>query len=93
MATVALLAAGLAANQRAALLAAAVLSAVQVMHFGWRDRSLMTLTVQVRISYTAILVLALWGAADPLVGLLAIGALAQVMFDYCLLAPTLSLLP
>jgi hypothetical protein len=92
LATVLLLFTGLAGWFDAFYLAAA-LGAVQVAHFGLRERSLAAFPVQVRLAVTGVLLLALWGPMHWLFWLPAIGMSAQVLFGYCLMARCLSLLP
>lgn len=87
-----LLFAGLAGWQTAFYLAAG-LSAWQIIHFCWREGSLTAFPVQVRIAYTAMLLLALWEPMNWLFWVPAIGTPAQVLFGYCTLARCLSLLP
>lgn len=69
------------------------LSAWQILHFGLRERSLSAFPVQVRIAYTALLLLALWEPMRWLFWVPAIGTPAQVLFGYCTMARCLSLLP
>ncbi len=69
------------------------LSVVQVVHFRLREGSFSAFPVQVRLAYTAILLLALWSPMNWLFWWPAVGTLAQVMFGYCFLARCLSLLP
>jgi hypothetical protein len=71
---------------------AAVLSAVQIVHFRFREGRFAAFPVQVRAAYTAILLLALWTPMNWLFWVPGIGTLAQVLFGYCLLARCLSLL-
>lgn len=71
-----------------------LLSAVQVVHFALRERSLTSFPVQVRIAYLGFLAVAV--GIPPLRWLIwvpTIGTPAQVLFGYCFLARTLSLLP
>ncbi|MEW5792622.1 MAG: hypothetical protein ACOY4L_00780 [Pseudomonadota bacterium] len=60
LATVLLLGLGLLGGYFAAFYAAIVLTAIQVVHFALRDRSLASFPVQVRIAYLGLLLLALW---------------------------------
>jgi hypothetical protein len=87
-----LLIAGLAGRFEAFYLAAG-LSAFQVAHFRLREGSFGAFPVQVRVAYTALLLLALWGPMNWLFWVPAIGTPAQVLFGYCTLARCLSLLP
>jgi hypothetical protein len=72
---------------------ATILSAVQVVHFRIREGSLRAFPVQVRLAYTAILLVALWGPMNWLFWVPAFGTPVQVLFGYCALARCLSLLP
>ena len=90
--TAVLLICGLAGRFEAFYFAAA-LSGVQVVHFRLRERHFMAFPVQVRIAYTALLLLALWEPMNWLFWVPAIGTPAQVLFGYCTLARCLSLLP
>jgi hypothetical protein len=76
-----------------AFYAAAALSLVSAVHFALRERSVTAFPVQVRIVYVSILFFALWPPFNPLFWLPAFGTLIMVLFGYCLLARTLSLLP
>lgn len=87
-----LLIAGLAGRFEAFQLAAG-LSAFQIFHFRRREGSYAAFPVQVRIAYTAVLLLAMWGPLNWLFWVPAIGTPAQVLFGYCALARLLSLLP
>jgi len=87
-----LLIAGLA-GWLAAFQLAAGLSAWQIIHFRWREGRFSAFPVQVRIAYTAILLLALWEPMRWLFWVPAIGTPARVLFGYCTLARCLSLLP
>ena len=88
--TAVLLAVGLAGRPEA-FYAAVALSAVQVVLFRMREGRFAAFPVQVRIAYTALLLLALW--VRWLFWIPAIGTTAQVLFGYCALARCLSLLP
>ena len=91
-ATATLLVAGLA-GQFEAFYLAVLLSAVQVIHFRFREGTFKAFPVQVRLVYTAILLLAFWQPMNWLFWLAAVGTTVQVLFGYCLLARTLSLMP
>jgi len=81
------------AGVHGALEAAAVLVAVQIVHFRWREGSFAAFPVQVRIAYLAILIA---GTAPHMVVLhwiQTIGVWAEVLAGYCLLARMLALLP
>jgi len=83
---------GLAGRFEAFTLATA-LSAIQVVHFRLREGSFGAFPVQVRLAYTAMLLLALWEPMNWLFWVPAIGTPAQVLFGYCTLARCLSLMP
>ena len=70
-----------------------LLSAVQMVHFALREGSLTAFPVQVRIAYFAFLAVAIWTPLHALIWIPVVGTPAQVLFGYCLLARTLSLLP
>lgn len=89
--TAMLLIVGLAGWFEAFILAAA-LSAAQIAHFRLREGGFRAFPVQVRVAYTAILLVALWKPMNGLFWVPAIGTLAQVLFGYCFLARCLSLL-
>ncbi|EWS58357.1 hypothetical protein Y694_03766 [Methylibium sp. T29-B] len=90
--TAALLIAGLA-GWAGAFHAATALSALQVLHFRWREGRFAAFPVQVRLAFTGLLLLAAWPPMKGLFWVPAIGTTAQVLFGYCLLARGLSLLP
>lgn len=73
--------------------AAIGLTLVQLLHFGYREQSLGTLTVQVRAAYLAMLLLGLWPPLAFLHVAQAIGVWVNVLYDYCVAARILSLLP
>lgn len=83
---------GLAGNPEGFWLAIG-LSAIQVAHFRLREPGFSAFPVQVRLAYTAMLILFQWEALHILYWIPAIGTLAQVLFGYCTLARCLSLLP
>lgn len=87
-----LLFAGLAGRFEAFQLAAG-LSAFQIIHFRLREGSFSAFPVQVRVAYTAMLLLALWEPMRWLFWAPAIGTPARVLFGYCTLARCMSLLP
>ena len=87
-----LLAVGVAGNVTGFLLAIA-LTIIQLIHFLIRERRIAAFTVQVRAAFLVLLLLALPEAMRWLYWLPAVGTWAQVIFGYCLLARTLSLLP
>lgn len=83
---------GLAGNPEGFRLAI-ILSAIQVAHFRLREQAFSAFPVQVRVAYTAMLILFLWAPLNLLYWIPAIGTLAQVLFGYCTLARCLSLMP
>lgn len=91
-ATAVLLIIGLLGRFEAFQLAVA-LSVVQIIHFRLRQGRFAAFPVQVRVAYTAILLAALWQPLNGLFWVPAIGTTAQVLFSYCFLARSLSLLP
>lgn len=90
--TTALLFYGLAGNPAGFWLAIS-LSAIQIVHFGLREGGFSAFPVQVRLAYTAMLLLFLWPPFNILFWIPAVGTLAQVLFGYCPLARCLSLMP
>lgn len=90
--TTVLLSIGLIGRFEAFYLASA-LSAIQIVHFRLREGGFSAFPVQVRVAYTALLLVSLWGPLNRLFWVPAIGTLAQVLFGYCTLARCLSLLP
>jgi hypothetical protein len=90
--TTALLFLGLAGNPEGYWLAIG-LSTLQIVHFRLREGRFAAFPVQVRLAYTAMLLLFLWGPLNVLYWIPAIGTLAQVLSGYCTLARCLSLLP
>jgi hypothetical protein len=90
--TALLLMIGLAGPFEAFYLALA-LSAVQIVHFRIREGCFTAFPVQVRLAYTALVVLALWTPLNWLFWVPAVGTTAQVLVGYCALARMLSLLP
>jgi hypothetical protein len=91
-ATVPLLATGLYGYQ-GGFLAAMLLTAVQIIHFYTREKSMLAFPLQVRIAYLGLLLLAQWSPFYWLYWLQLIGTSAMVLADYCLLARCLSLMP
>jgi hypothetical protein len=72
---------------------AVILGVVQTLHFWIEDRSIRAFPVQVRLAYLALLVLGQWVPANGLYWFMFIGTTAMVLFRYCFLARTVSLLP
>ena len=87
-----LLALGLA-GFAAAFLAAIALATGQCVFFIWRDRSLRSYAVQIRIAYVTLLMVSFAPPMRWLYWLPAVGTYALVFFGYCLAARTLSLMP
>jgi hypothetical protein len=73
--------------------AAIGLTVVQLAHFAWAERRLVSLTMQVRWLFLAVLLLGLWPPLAALHVLAMAGASANVSFGYCLAARMLSLMP
>lgn len=72
---------------------AGILSMVHLAHYLWREKSLTAFTVQVRMLYLAILIVA---APQPMHALYVapfIGTWAVVLYGYCFLARVLTLMP
>lgn len=90
--TVALLALGLAGIP-GGFAAAIGLSLAQTVHHWRRQRSLAAMSVQIRLAYAALLVACRTPGLRGLYWIPAAGTLALVLFGYCLMARTLSLLP
>ena len=90
-ATVPMLGAGLA-GYSGGFLAASVLTAVQVVHFFYREGSVTAFPVQVRMAYLGLLVLAQWWPFYWVYWLQLVGTTAMVLFGYCLLARIMSLM-
>jgi len=90
--TAAALAASLA-GWAAGLPAAVALTAAQLVHQAARTRSLRSFPVQVRAAYLALLASGGWAPLRVLHVLQLGGTIALLVFDYCPLARTLSLLP
>lgn len=69
------------------------LTLVQLVHFAWRERSLVAFPLQVRLGYLLLLLICLPPAMWWLYWLPLLGTWAQVLFGYCLMARMVSLLP
>jgi hypothetical protein len=86
--------AALGANLAGASLSGAIaLTIVQGIHLGVRARSPVALPVQVRAVYLGALLLGSWPPLRVLHWLQFAGTGVLLVFDYCVLARTLSLLP
>ena len=90
--TVVLLAVGLAGHP-AGFIAATALSAMQSVFFLMKHRSLAPHAVQIRVAYTALLLLCLLPSMRWLFWLPTLGTAAMLVFGYCLMARVLSLMP
>jgi hypothetical protein len=92
LATVLLLIAGLAGHT-AGFVAAITLSLAQAAFFLWKHFSLTSYPVQIRVAYTALLILCFAPAMRWLYWLPSLGTLALLFFGYCPMARMLSLMP
>lgn len=90
--TVALLALGLA-GFTAGFIAAIALSLVQTLFFWRRAGDVRAMSVQIRLSYTLLLALCFLPQLRWLFWLPTVGTVVMLVFGYCLMARTLSLLP
>jgi hypothetical protein len=90
--TVCLLTAGVAGWPLGFLCAIAV-TAFQLAHFIIREGSITAFPVQVRLAYLLLLLIALPEKLHPIYWLPLIGTWVQVLFGYCTMARTVSLLP
>ena len=69
------------------------LTVFQLLHFSIREGRISAFPVQVRLGYLLVLLLALPERLQWMYWLPMIGTWAQVLFGYCAMARTLSLLP
>jgi hypothetical protein len=92
LATVVLLTAGVAGWSTGFLLAIG-LTVLQAIHFAIRERSMTAFPVQVRLAYLLLLLVALPEELQLIYWLPLIGTWVQVLFGYCTMARTVSLLP
>ncbi len=90
--TVGLLTAGVSGWPTGFLLAIG-LTVFQLGHFAIRDRSITAFPIQVRFGYLLLLLVALPEQLQPIYWIPTIGTWAQVVFGYCTMARTVSLLP
>ena len=90
--TVILLSAGVSGWAPGFLLAIG-LTAVQLLHFILRERSVTAFPVQVRFAYLLLLLLALPAPLQLIYWIPMIGTWAQVLLGYCTMARLVSLLP
>lgn len=91
--TCVLLIAGLAGREQGFYLALAV-SVVQLVHFRWREGSFSAFPVQVRLAYTAILLIDIaWEPMRWHLWMMAFFTLVVVLFDWCMLSRIMVLMP
>ena len=69
------------------------LTVFQLVHFTIRERSIIAFPVQARCGYLLLLLMALPENLQPIYWIPVIGTWAQVLFGYCTMARTVSLLP
>ena len=69
------------------------LTVFQLMHFTFRERSITAFPIQVRLGYLLLLLIALPDQLQLIYWIPTIGTWAQVLFGYCAMARTVSLLP
>lgn len=72
---------------------AIALTAIQVIHFTGREKSLGAFPVQVRVAYLALLLCGIWDPLKSIYWIPLIGTTAMVLSGYCLLARIISLIP
>ena len=90
--TVGFLTAGISGWQTGFLVAIG-LTVFQLIHFTIRERSVTAFPVQVRLGYLLLLLVALPESFQLIYWVPTIGTWAQVLFGYCAMARTVSLLP
>jgi hypothetical protein len=90
--TVGFLTAGLS-GWRTGFLFAIGLTVFQLAHFTSREGSMTAFPVQVRLGYLLLLLIALPDELQLIYWIPVIGTWAQVLFGYCTMARTVSLLP
>jgi hypothetical protein len=81
------------AGWKAGLTVAIALTTVQGIHLGLRARSMVALPVQVRAAFLGLLLLGSWPPLHALHWMQLAGTAVVLVFDYCVLARLLSLLP
>ena len=81
------------AGGKAGLTVAIALTTLAGIHLGLRARSMVALPVQVRAVYLGVLLLGSWPPLRALHWLQLAGTAVVLVFDYCVLARLLSLLP
>lgn len=69
------------------------LTVFQLIHFTLQERSITAFPVQVRLGYLLLLLIALPDKLQLIYWIPVIGTWAQVLFGYCTMARTVSLLP
>jgi len=69
------------------------LTVFQLIHFTVRERSIAAFPIQVRLGYLLLLLIALPDKLQLIYWIPMIGTWAQVLFGYCTMARTVSLLP
>jgi hypothetical protein len=74
-------------------LVAIIITIVHLIHYVYRERSLTSFSVQVRIGFLTLLLVAQPDSMHWLYWLPVVGAWAQVLLGYCFMARMLSLLP
>lgn len=72
---------------------AVLICIVQSIHFAWHRGSITAFPVQVRLAYLALLAIGLWPPLSFVHWIQLVGTSAVVVWDYCFLARSLSLLP
>lgn len=90
--TVGLLTAGVS-GWPAGFMLAIGLTVFQLVHFIMRERSISAFPIQVRFAYLLLLLIALPEKLQLIYWIPTIGTWAQVLFGYCTMARTVSLLP
>lgn len=88
-----LLLTGVVTGVEYSLEAVIILNAIQVIHFIYREKSLVAFPVQVRITYFGLLFLAQAPFMFWIFWWQLIGTAAMVLFQYCFLARLMSLMP
>ena len=81
------------AGYSAGLIAAIVLSLGQTLFFWWRAAGLSAINVQIRLGYTLLLAIFFLPQLRWCFWLAAIGTGVLLLFGYCLMGRTLSLMP
>lgn len=92
LATVGFLTAGVSGWPTGFILAIAI-TVFQLMHFTIREHSITAFPIQVRLGYLLLLLIALPESLRMIYWIPTIGTWASVLFGYCTMARTVSLLP